>query len=104
MIIRIIGTMLILAALTAAGIELFQWYSTGAYKPVTLGGVWYMVHRASLNAAQAGIQRYVAPWLWDPIIIWVLVQPVWATAGLPGAGLLWLGWPRKKRRHRRSLG
>ncbi len=100
MITRIIGALLILAALAAAGVELVQWISSGTYKSVTLGGVWYEVHRASLNASQAGIQRYVAPWLWDPVIMWVLVQPAWATAGLPGAVLLWLGRPKKKRRRR----
>ncbi len=100
MIIRIIGALFILAALAAAGVEVVQWISSGTYKPVTLGGVWYMIHRASLNASQAGIQRYVAPWLWDPIITWILVQPAWAITGPPGAVLLWLGRPRKKRRRR----
>jgi hypothetical protein len=97
MITRIIGALFILAALAAVGVELIQWISSGAYKSVTLGGVWYMVHRASLNASQAGIQRYVAPWLWDPAIIWLLVQPAWAITGPPGAVLLWLGWPKKKK-------
>ena len=100
MITRIIGALLILAALAAAGVELAQWISSGTYKSVTLGGLWYMVHRASLNASQAGIQRYVAPWLWDPGIVWLLVQPAWAITGLPGAVLLWLGRPKKKRRRR----
>ncbi|MDX1484353.1 MAG: hypothetical protein R3229_07715 [Alphaproteobacteria bacterium] len=101
MITRIIGALLILAALVAAGFELVNWISAGSYKAVTLGGIWFAVHKASLNAAQAGIQRYVAPWLWDPAIMWVLVQPAWATLGVPGALLLWLGRPRKRRRRRR---
>lgn len=103
MITRIIGALLILAALVAAGIEVAQWISTGAYKPITLGGVWYDVHRASLNASQAGIQRYVAPWLWDPVIVWVLVKPAWTTVGLPGLLLLWLGRPKKRRRRARRF-
>jgi len=97
MITRIIGALFILAAIAAAGVELVQWISSGAYKSVTLGGVWYMVHHASLNASQAGIQRYVAPWLWDPVIISILVQPAWVIAGPIGTALLWLGWTRKKR-------
>ena len=101
MIARIIGVLLIIGALVAAGFEIAGWASNSAYKFVTLGGLWAEIHRASLNAAQAGVQRYVAPWLWDPIIVWVLLQPAWATLGVPGILFLWLGWPRKKRRRRR---
>lgn len=102
MVTRIIGALLVLAALVAAGIEVAQWISSGAYKPMALGSVWCAVHCGSLNAAQAGIQRYIAPWLWDPVIVWVLLKPAWATAGLPGLLLLWLGRPKKKhRRHKR---
>ena len=104
MVLRVIGALFILAALVAAGMELVQWFSSGTYKPMTLGGLWYMFHRASLNASQAVIQRYIAPWLWDPTITWVLIQPVWATAGLPGAVLVWLGWRKKKNRRPRSRG
>ncbi len=100
MFTRIIGVLFILAALAAAGVELVQWIASGTYQPVTLGGLWYMVHRASLGAAQAGIQRYVAPWIWDPVIAWVLLQPTWVIMAPPGALLAWLGWSRKKRRRR----
>ena len=101
MITRIIGTLLIIGALVAAGFEVAGWASSGAYKPITLGGVWYDIHRASLNGAQAVVQRYLTPWLWDPAITWILMQPAWATTALPGIALVWLGWPRKKRRRRR---
>jgi hypothetical protein len=102
MIIRVLGALLILTALVAAGFEVAHWISAGSYKPVTPGGVWYAVHRASLNTAQAAVQRHLAPWLWDPAIMWLLVQPAWAVAGVPGGLLLWLGRRRKRRRPRRK--
>ena len=101
MIARIIGLLLIIGALVAAGFEIAGWASSGTYKFVTLGDVWYATHRASLNTAQAVVQRYLTPWLWDPAVVWLLVKLAWTTLGVPGILLLWLGWPRKKRRPRR---
>jgi hypothetical protein len=101
MVIRIIGILFIIGALLAAGFEVAGWASSGSYKSITLGGLWYEIHRSSLNGAQAGVQRYLAPWLWDPIIIWILVRPVWLIAGVPGLLLTWLGWPRKTKRRKR---
>jgi hypothetical protein len=103
MITRTIGILLVLGALVAAGFELYDWHMTGAYKTVTLGEVWYKTHRASLNAAQAGIQRYLAPWLWDPPVVWLLRQPAWAVLGVPGLLLVWWGLHRPRRRKRKAI-
>lgn len=87
MIGRSIGALLLFAALGAAGYEIFMWVASGAHEIVSAGGLWYLIHRSSLNAAQAITQRYLFPWLWDPAIAWVLVQPAWAVLGLPGLAL-----------------
>lgn len=98
---RIIGILFLIAALAAAGFEVAAWIISGTYMPVTLGGLWYEAHRASLNAFQAGVQRYIAPWLWDYGIQWLLLWPAWAVLGVPGAILLWWGLWRRKRPRRR---
>ena len=100
MIVRIIGALLVIGALTAAGFEIAGWASSGKYAFITLGDIWYATHKASLNTSQAVVQRYVAPWLWDPAIMWVLLRPAWASVGLPGLLLLWLGRRRKKGKRR----
>ena len=64
-----------------------------------LGQYWFDFAPASLNTAQAAVQRHVAPFLWDPVIQWVLTLPVWAVAGPLGFLFVWIGEPR--RRHRR---
>jgi hypothetical protein len=67
------------AALTLVGLAADALYSFSlgalAYRP--LGEVWYTLHSASLNGAQAGVQRYISPWLWDPAIVTVLQAPAW---------------------------
>lgn len=40
-----------------------------------LGTSWYAVSPETLNLAQAVIQRYVLPAVWDPVMIWILTLP-----------------------------
>lgn len=103
MVIRTIGILLVLAALVAAGFEAHGWYTTGTYKTLTPGEIWYKTHRASLNAAQAGIQRHVAPWVWDPPMVWLLRQPAWAVLGVPGLLLVLWGLRRMGKRKRKAM-
>jgi hypothetical protein len=41
------------------------------------------------------VEHYVSPWLWNPVIMTVLEQPVWLVFGIIGAALILLG--RKKK-------
>ena len=102
---RIIGWVFLLAALAALGYEATQAISTGTWHMVALGELWFKLNVASLNAAQAGIQRYVAPWLWEPVITTVLLWPGWVVFGAPGILLTWL-CRRRSNHHRmpRRLG
>lgn len=59
-----------------------------------LGGLWYQINAASLNLAQAGIQRSLHPVLWDPIAISILQVPVFALFGLLGLVMIYLGRKR----------
>jgi len=62
----------------------------------SLGEHWYSIDPASLNTAQAGIERHVAPFLWDPIISTILLTPAWIVAGILGALIYLLGYRHKK--------
>lgn len=86
---RAIGWILLLAALAAAGYETYAAIHAGSWRPIALGELWYKLSPATLNGAQAGIQRYIAPWLWEPVITTVLLWPAWAVFGVPGAVLVW---------------
>jgi hypothetical protein len=59
--------------------------------------LWYQLNRSSLNLVQAVIQRYILPFLWDPIIVTVLLS--WAFAVLMILGVLLLVVFRKRVRY-----
>jgi hypothetical protein len=99
---RVIGWLLLLAGLAALGRDLLDWYRTGAFAPMVAGQLWYDLHPASLNLVQAVIQRYVAPWLWDPVITTFLFFWVFAVLAVPGLLLVWLCRPREGMRRRQA--
>lgn len=61
-----------------------------------LGGVIFQLHPPLLNTMQAGLQRNLAPWLWNDIIQPLLVQPNGLVPGLLGLLFLLLGLRRKR--------
>ena len=60
-----------------------------------LGQVWTNVHSKSLQLLQPAIERHVAEWLWDPVVLNVLTAPAWLVFAILGAILMLIG--RKKR-------
>lgn len=86
-----------LAALLIGSYEVMELLKTGTWRLTALGEVWFKLHTASLNGAQAGIQRYVAPWLWEPVITTILLWPGWLVFGVPG--VLGLSLCRRRKRY-----
>jgi hypothetical protein len=84
MVLRLIGWLLLGAALLCAGGEALASLQAGQWAPTAAGELWFRLDPSSLNLSQAVIQRYVAPWLWDPAIVTVLLAPAWVVLGLPG--------------------
>jgi hypothetical protein len=60
-----------------------------------LGDLWSSIHQNSLLLLQPAVERHVAEWLWDPVILTVLEQPSWLVLGIVGILLMLLG--RKKK-------
>jgi len=94
---RIFGWILLLAALGAFAYEVMVAIDHGSWRMIALGEIWFKLHPQSLNTAQAGIQRHVAPWLWEPVITTILLWPGWLVFGVPGI----LAWVFCRRGHRR---
>ena len=61
-----------------------------------LGQAWFELSPNSLNGLQAGIERNIHPFLWDPVMLWLLMLPNWAAIGGLGFLLVWLTTPRTK--------
>ena len=105
MIARILAVILLMGALIAGGIEAVRSASAGSYELFSFGEAWYLVHSESLNMLQAGVQRHVAPWIWDLILLPILTLPLWVVLAVPALLLLWMAKPRTRShffpRHRR---
>lgn len=91
---RWLGWLLVLGALTVLMMDGWAAWQGGQWQFSLAGQVWFDIDQslgtASLNGVQAGIQRYVLPALWDPVIVWILRQPAALVLGLPGLLLMFL--------------
>ncbi|GGE89540.1 hypothetical protein H1W37_12905 [Stappia taiwanensis] len=96
--LRLFGLALVAVALVTIVLDGTQTIAASAWSTTPLGQYWYQISPTSLNITQAAIQRHVNPVLWDPVLLTLLVQPVWVVAGPLGFLLLWLGERRWSRR------
>ena len=95
---RVIGWIILLAGGAVLVRDLLVWIDTKHWAPVALGQLWYQLNRSSLNLVQAVVQRYIHPFLWDPIIVSALL--CWAFAVLMVLGVLLLvGFRRRNGPH-----
>ena len=93
---RLIGWIALLAGAAVLVRDLLVWIDTKHWAPIALGQLWYQLNRSSLNLVQAGVQRYIHPFLWDPIIVSILL--CWAFLVLMGLGALLLVLFRRRAR------
>jgi hypothetical protein len=91
---RLIGWLISLAGVAVLVRDGLVWIDTKRWQPMALGQLWYDLNRSSLNLVQAVVQRYISPFLWDPIIVTILL--CWAFAVLIVLGLLILALCRSR--------
>lgn len=65
-----------------------------------LGEAIYTLAPPFLNTLQAGVQRRLAPWLWDDVLLPVLLAPNWLPFAVIGVLLIALGYARRRGRRR----
>jgi hypothetical protein len=91
---RIVGWGALLAGLSVLVRDVITWFDTRVWAPLALGQLWYDLDRSSLNLVQAVTLRYISAFLWDRVIVNVLL--CWAFAALIGLGLVILLLARKR--------
>jgi hypothetical protein len=101
MIGRLIGWIFFLAGVSVLVRDVLAWIDTKHWAPIALGQLWYDFNRSSLNLVQAVVQRYIHPFLWDPIIVTILL--CWAFAVLMALGLLILALSGRRGRAKKEL-
>lgn len=95
---RAIGWILVVVALLVTIVDLIFYIRNGGSLLRSAGMWWFNAHADSLQLAQAAIQRYVLPALWDPVIQTVLTWPL-ALISLV-LGLVFLLLTRRRRRNK----
>ena len=85
---RVIGWLLIVLAVATAGHEAITSLDAGTYDSLAFGALWAKIDLASLNLVQAVIQRYISPWLWDGVILNIILLPAWVVLSVPGIVLV----------------
>lgn len=91
-LVRCIGLVTIVMGIFVAIDEFLVYLDGGVFQPKPLGLHLFELVPNQLNLAQALIQRYVAAWVWDPGIQWVLNQPTYACLLVGGLVLYNLNW------------
>ena len=95
-VFRLVGVLIL-----AGGFVTFIYDGTksiagGAMVFTPVGQIWNNVHATSLQLLQPAVERHVAVWLWDPVILSVLTAPAWVVLGVLGCILMLIGRKKKK--------
>ena len=97
---RILGYILAVAGVGFLIVDGAGSIAAGELSLTALGKTWYDIDRESIGLAQSAVQRYVDPYLWDPVIQTVLGWPTFAVALVLGLLFVLIGRPRNRRRSR----
>ena len=95
-VFRFVGLCLIATAFITLVVDGTKSIAASALVFTPLGAGWFSLHAPSLNVFQAVVERYTFPFLWDPIILTVLLLPVWLV--IAAFGLLFLFTGRRRLR------
>jgi hypothetical protein len=95
-VLRFLGSVFLLIAVIALVYDGTRALAGGGWTATSLYAHWLKLAPGSLEAAQAAVQRYTHPLLWDPVIRRVLLLPAWLVLGVLGVLLAYLG--RRRRR------
>lgn len=99
LIFRFIALMLLAAAFAALVIDGAKSLSDSTLVLTPLGKTLFALFPTRFPLLQPAIERHVSPFLWDPVVVSILLAPTWAVAGLIGALLM-----RLTRRRRPPIG
>jgi hypothetical protein len=95
---RFLAWLFIALGLGVLAYDVWVFLNKGAVTLTALGQLWFSINPGSLNLVQAVVERYVHPFLWDPIIFSVLRAP--ASLVFLAIGIVFVLIFRKRRRRR----
>ncbi|MEM8795288.1 MAG: hypothetical protein AAGE61_06960 [Pseudomonadota bacterium] len=97
---RFVGYTFLIVSFIALLLDGVAYLASGEIKFMSAGQTWTDLAPATINQAQFAIQEHLGLiWLWDPVILWILLQPTFAVIGAFALFLIVIGLrPRRKRR------
>lgn len=95
-LLRAISMIALVMAVIAGVIDAIKSVAASEVVISPLGAAWYGLSPDTLNLAQAVIQRNVHPYLWDPVVQWILLQPAWAVFLVISLFFYLIAWRRPK--------
>jgi hypothetical protein len=100
-VFRLFALFFLAVAIILAVVDATHSVAQGAYVMTALGQSWYSVSPSTINLAQALVQRYTLPFLWDPVMVWILTLPGFVV--FAALALIFYAIGHKPRRRVRSL-
>lgn len=94
-VLRFFGIWILAAAFVFLVYDGTKSIAAGMALTKPFGETWNDINSNSLLLLQPAIERHVAVWLWDPVILSILTAPTWLVLGVIGIILVLLG--RKKK-------
>lgn len=98
LVLRIVGLLFLAAGFVSFIVDGVASIASASLVTTPLGQAWFNLHPASLNLTQAVIERYTFPFLWDPVLLSVLLMPGWVVFTVIGVVLYYLGRRRRMSR------
>ena len=96
--LRFLGWLLIVVAVVALVPDILRSVRAGAIDTQPIGAMWYVLSPGSLIRAQAWVQAFIDPAVWNRGIFPLLTMPAWVPTGFLGVVFL-LVTRRRAHRH-----
>ena len=93
---RFIGLWLLAGAFVSLVIDGNRSIAAGRLMLTAFGEAWFALHPASLDLARNWIEGHLPAWLWNPVILSVLLTPLWIILAVLGAILVFIGRKRAR--------
>ena len=74
--LKFFGWALVIIAILLGIWDLVAWLVLGKLVLLDVGTFWHRIHPNSLLVLEPVISRYVHPYLWNPVIVGILLAPV----------------------------
>jgi len=95
-IFRFVGLWLLAGGFVAFVVDGTRSISASRFVLTPFGIAWDTLHPASFDAMRAWVEGNFPSWVWNPIILSVLLTPLWAVLGVLGLLLVLIGRKRER--------